>query len=210
MIDAGNEHPERYMPRENPYKTSMTVDVGDKARNVTGRWSYGTVVAIAIGLLTVTRILCASFAPLASDEVLYWRYSQHLAPGYLDHPAVNPFLIRVGTTLFGDTPFGIRIAGALLGLPASWAIWRAGSILFEDNKIGATAALFFNVTVVSTVGLLVATSDQPAVAMSCILLFALAKVKETGRGVWWMLAGAAFGLGMFSKYTTLFLGPGVL
>jgi 4-amino-4-deoxy-L-arabinose transferase-like glycosyltransferase len=45
---------------------------------------------------------------------------------------------------------------------------------------------------------------------SSFLLFALAKVLQTGRGVWWLAVGAAAGCALLSKYTALFFGPAIL
>lgn len=173
-------------------------------------WSYERTVGTVIVLSVLVRLICAASTPLAFDEALYWTYSKHLAAGYLDHPAMNPLLIRIGTTLFGDTSLGVRVMAVLLGLPASWAVWRSASNLFKDEKIGATAALFFNLTLVMTVGSLLATSDPVVVTASAFLLYFLVKVDETGRGSWWLGVGAAFGLGMFSKYTTLFFAVSIL
>jgi 4-amino-4-deoxy-L-arabinose transferase-like glycosyltransferase len=173
-------------------------------------WSYSQLVVCAILTLVAVRIVCAASVPLAFDEALYWRYSKHLAAGFLDHPAMNPLMIRIGTSLFGDTPLGVRIMAILLGLPATWAVWRSAAILFDDERIGATAALFFNLTLVMTVGSMLATSDQIVVTTSCFLLYFLSKLNETGRGEWWLAIGAAFGLGMFSKYTTLFFAFSIL
>ena len=91
------------------------------------------------------------------------RYSRYLAPGYLDHPAMNPLLIRLGTMMFGETPFGIRVFAVLTALPASWAVWRAGALLSGTERTGATAALFFNLTVTMNVGSMLATSDASVV-----------------------------------------------
>ena len=43
-----------------------------------------------------------------------------------------------------------------------------------------------------------------------LFLLALAKVEETGRGAWWLAAGAAAGIGLLSKYTMFFLGLGTV
>jgi hypothetical protein len=167
-------------------------------------WTYERAVVAVIAALVCVRLIVAANMPLASDETLYWRYSRYLAPGYLDHPAMNPFLIRLGTTMFGDTPFGIRLFAVLIGIPASWAVWRSAAILIGNERAGAVAALFFNLTVTLNVGSLLATSDASVVATSAFVLFFLSKLHETGRGVWWLAIGAAIGVGMWAKYTTAF------
>ncbi len=172
-------------------------------------WTYERIVIAAIAGLVIVRLIVAANMTLASDETLYWRYSRYLAPGYLDHPAMNPFLIRLGTMLFGDTPFGIRLFAVLTALPASWAVWRAGALLCGGDRIGATAALFFNLTIAMSVGSLVATSDASVVMTSSFVLLALAKLNETDRGVWWLALGAALGAGMWAKYTTAFFAFGI-
>ena len=172
--------------------------------------SYEQLVIVAIAVSIVVRLVCAALVPLAFDEALYWRYSKHLAAGFLDHPAMNPLMIRLGTSLFGDTPLGARFFAVLLAVPATWALWRAGASLFNSERLGATAALFFNLTLVMTVGSLLATSDEVVVTTTCFLLYALSRLNETGRGEWWLAVGAAFGLGMFSKYTTAFFAVSML
>ncbi len=172
-------------------------------------WTYERLVIIAIAGLVLVRLIVAANMPLASDEALYWRYSRYLAPGYLDHPAMNPFLIRLGTTLFGDTPFGVRLFAVLTALPASWAVWRAGALLSGAERTGATAVLFFNLTLTMNVGSMLATSDASVVMTSCFVLWTLAKLHETGRGVWWLAVGLALGVGMWAKYTTAFFAFGI-
>jgi 4-amino-4-deoxy-L-arabinose transferase-like glycosyltransferase len=171
---------------------------------------YETIVAVTIVLLVGVRLACAAFTPLSFDESLYWVWSKHIAGGYYDHPPVNPILIRLGTTLFGNTEFGVRVFGVLLALPASFAVWRAGAILFDDERVGATAALYFNLTLVMAVGSVLATPDNAVVIATAFLLLTLAKLYETGRGAWWLAIGVAFGVGMLSKYTTIFFAVSIL
>ena len=158
------------------------------------------------------RLVCAATLPLSGDEALYWSYSKHLDWGFVDHPVVNPFLIRVGTSLFGDTPIGVRIMPLVLSLPASWAVWRAGSLLFAyfNADAGPTAALVFNLTIAVSIGSFIATSDASVIVASAFALYFLAKVETTEQGVWWVGAGISIGLGMLSKYTTVFLAAGIV
>jgi 4-amino-4-deoxy-L-arabinose transferase-like glycosyltransferase len=171
---------------------------------------YEQAVAAAILVLVGVRLVCAALVPLSFDESDYWIWSKHIAGGYLDHPPINPILIRLGTALFGNTEFGVRVAGVLLALPASWAIWRSAEILFDDEGIGATAALYFNLTLVIAAGSIIATPDNAVVAATTFLLLTLCKLWQSGRGVWWLAIGVAFGLGMLSKYTTIFFAPSIL
>src|SRR5689334_23294749 len=154
-------------------------------------WTYERAVIAAIAALVLVRLAVAANMPLASDEALYWRYSRYLAPGYLDHPAMNPFLIRLGTMLFGDTPFGIRLFAVLTAAPGSWAVWRSAALLSGGERSGATAALFFNLTLTMSVGSMLATSGASVVMTSAFVLLALAKLNESGRGLWWLAVGAS-------------------
>jgi 4-amino-4-deoxy-L-arabinose transferase-like glycosyltransferase len=184
---------------------SAGLDAHLKAELNYTRWVFGV-----IGLLTVVKLVVAAFTPLAFDEALYWRYSQHLAAGFIDHPFMNPLMIRIGTTLFGQTTLGVRFMAVMLGIPATLALWRAAEALFADRKLAARTALFFNLMVVMTAGSVVATSDQIVVTTTCLLMWALAELNRSGRGAWWLAVGTAFGLGMCSKYTTLFFAPAML
>ncbi len=171
---------------------------------------YETAVVATILVLVGVRLACAAFTPLSFDESLYWLWSKHIAGGYYSHPPVNPILIRLGTTLFGDSEFGVRAFNVLLALPASWAVWRAGAILFRDERVGASAALYFNLTLVIAAGSIIATPDNAVVAAAAFLLLTLAKLAESGRGAWWLAVGFAFGIGMLAKYTTIFFAVSIL
>jgi dolichol-phosphate mannosyltransferase len=50
---------------------------------------------------------------LLPEEAYYWNYSRHLDIGYLDHPPMVAWLIRLGTMVFGQNEFGVRIGTAL-------------------------------------------------------------------------------------------------
>ena len=152
----------------------------------------------------------AAQLPLSADEAYYWLWSQHLAVGYFDHPPMIAWLIRAGTALFGDTPFGVRLAGVILSFPASWFVWRAAELILNDKDRAGLAALFFNLTLMASVELLAATPDMPSVVTSAAFVYFLVRVQQTGEGRAWLGVGIAAGLGLLSKYSTLFLGAGTL
>ncbi|HEY1876254.1 MAG TPA: glycosyltransferase family 39 protein, partial [Rhizomicrobium sp.] len=159
-------------------------------------------------LLIVLRGVAAALLPLSADEAYYWLWSRHLAAGYFDHPPMIAWAIRAGTTLFGDTPFGVRMMGVLLSLPASWFVWRAGATVLKDEDRAALAALLFNLTLMVSVELLAATPDMPSIVTSAAFVYFLTRAQTSNNGANWLLAGLAAGLGLLSKFSVLFLAAG--
>lgn len=171
---------------------------------------HAHVVLALIGLLTTAKLVTAAVAPLAFDEALYWRYSRHLAAGFIDHPFLNPLMIRIGTSLFGDTTLGVRVLAILSGLIGTAAVWRAACLLLDDTRAAATAALLFNLTVTLSIGSMMATSDAAVVTTTAVLLLCVAEVDRSQWGVWWLATGVALGLGMCAKYTTAFFAFAII
>ena len=178
----------------------MSANEGRLARNT----------ALAVFALVLLRLVAAAWTPLTFDAAYYWMWSKALAGGYYDHPPMVAIVIRLGTMIAGDTPFGVRLVSILLAFPMSWAIYRAAAILFGGQRIAASATILLNVTLMAAVGTLIVTPDAPLLVAASLLLYALAKVLESGRGAWWLAVGASAGAALLSKYTALFFGPAIL
>ena len=158
--------------------------------------------------LLLLRGVMAAVLPLSADEAYYWLWSQHPAWGYFDHPPMIAWLIRAGTFVLGDTPLGVRAAGVVLSLPATWFVWRAASLILKDENRAALAALFFNLTIMVSAELMAATPDMPSAVTACAFVWCLAQVQASGNGKWWLGVGVAAGLGLLSKFSVLFLSAG--
>src|SRR6476660_8375655 len=166
--------------------------------------------ALMVAALVVLRLVAAAWTPLTFDEAYYWMWSKHLAFGYYDHPPMVAYVIRAGTMIAGNTELGVRLVSILLALPMSYAIYRSAAILFGGVRVAATSAILLNVTMMASVGTLIVTPDAPLLVASSFVLFFLAKVLESGRGVWWLAVGAAVGAALLSKYTAMFFGAAIL
>lgn len=164
----------------------------------------------AILVLLLLRAVLAAKLPLTADEAYYWLWSKHLAAGYFDHPPAIAWLIHAGTMLFGDTPFGVRLSGLILSLPASWFVWRAADLILKDNDRAALAALFFNLTLMASIELLAATPDMPSLVAAAAFVYFLSRVQTRDEAGAWLGAGIAAGLGLLAKFSALFLGGGAL
>ena len=126
-------------------------------------------------------------------------WSKHLAGGYYDHPPMAAVVIRLGTLIAGDTEFGVRLVSILLALPMSWAIYQPPPSCSGSRRVAASSAILLNITLMAAVGTMIVTPWTPLLVASSFLLFALAKVLQTGRGVWWLAVGAAAGCALLSN-----------
>src|ERR1700727_1901086 len=76
------------------------------------RRQWSGVIAL-IAAMTLMRVIYACVIDLRTDEAYYWTWSKENVLSYLDHPPMIAWFIRFGTTIFGDTNFGVRFAGLL-------------------------------------------------------------------------------------------------
>jgi 4-amino-4-deoxy-L-arabinose transferase-like glycosyltransferase len=166
-------------------------------------------VGAAVAVLIAIRLAAAAAIDLGADESYYFLWSRYPSLGYYDHPPMVAWWIAAGTALLGDNPFGIRFLFVLSAIPTTLAVYLAGRILF-DRPSALFAALWINATLLFGVGGISATPDAPAVMFWACATAVLVLAFVTGNGLWWLAVGAFAGLGVLSKLTVLFLGPGIL
>ena len=159
----------------------------------------GAIAALAA--LTALRLALAAVLPLTPDEAYYFTWAKHLQPGYLDHPPMVALWIRLGTTLLGDNPLGIRVLGPLAAALGSFALYDAGNRLLPGKHLGLRAAALLNSTLMLGAGSILMTPDTPLLLFWTLGIWALARLVQSGNPRWWLAAGGIAGLMLFSKYT---------
>lgn len=167
------------------------------------------VAGLAI-CLTALRLLAARWIHLTEDEAYYRLWAQHLQFGYYDHPPMIAWWIRLGVTLIGDNPLGVRLASILSTGLATCFVAALASTLGARPATAFRSALWYNATTTIGLGGILATPDSPATLFWLVTIWCLAKVWSGGSQGWWPAAGLAAGLAVLSKYSALFLAPGVL
>ncbi|OQX20002.1 MAG: hypothetical protein BWK76_02765 [Desulfobulbaceae bacterium A2] len=157
------------------------------------------------------RLLLSHGFLLAPEEANVWRFSQHLAAGYPEHPPLLIWAIHLCTTIFGTseaairlpTILGLGIAGAYLNLlVARWGSWRGAfhmQLLLQGLLLSNGLAL-------------VATPDGLLLPCWAGAIYHTARCLEQR---WddpapWLLTGFWFGLGLLSKFTMLLFLPALL
>ena len=140
------------------------------------------------------------------DELYYLACARRLDFGYVDHPPLAPFLLRIHTALFGESIVSIRLLPALAGAVtvylSGWLAAFFGGGRWAQSLAAITATLapaflvmfdFFSMngfeilfwTAAITVMLVMVRRNEPKL---------------------WLAFGAVAGVGLLNKHTTVLIG----
>jgi dolichol-phosphate mannosyltransferase len=165
--------------------------------------------ALAMGLIGYAfalRVVYLGTVELLPEETYYWNYARHLDIGYLDHPPLVAWLISLGTAVFGQSPFGVRVGALCCGVITSIFAYRLARNLCGDATALAALLLAQTLPFFFLSGLLM-TPDAGLTAAWAASLYYLERALLAGRASAWWGVGAALGLGMISKYSIGLLVP---
>ena len=164
---------------------------------------------LAIGLIAyavVLRLVYAGSVETMPEEAYYWSYSRRLDFGYLDHPPMVAWLIRLGTALFGQTEFGVRAGALCCGAITSLFVYKLARNLFGEASALAALLLAQTLPYFFLSGFLM-TPDAPLAAAWAASLYFLERALIGNQSRAWWLAGVSLGIGMISKYSIAILAP---
>jgi dolichol-phosphate mannosyltransferase len=168
--------------------------------------------SLAIGLIVYAfalRLVYLGCVELLPEEAYYWNYSRHLDIGYLDHPPMVAWLIKLGTIAFGQSQFGVRIGALCCAAIASVFTYRLTRNLFGEASALAALVLAQTLPFFFLSGLLM-TPDAPLTAAWAASLYYLERALVEGRSAAWWRAGLSLGIGVISKYSIGLLVPAAL
>ena len=178
-------------------------------------WRVGSGMrwqAVAVGLVVyafVLRLVYLGQAELLPEETYYWNYSRHLDIGYLDHPPMVAWLIRLGTAAFGTTQFGVRIGAIFCAAVTSVFAYRLTRNLFDKSSALVALVLVQILPFYFMAGMLM-TPDTPLTTAWAGELFFLERALVAGRSRAWWGVGVLMGIGLISKYSIGLLVPSAL
>ncbi len=143
------------------------------------------------------------------DEFYYIACGRHLAWGYVDHGPLVAIQARLAETLFGHSLMGIRALSALAG---SARVFLTGLLAWSlgGRRPSQSLAMFAVATApqyLALDGFLSMNSAESLFWMSALLaLILIIRASEAGKPNprWWLLFGAASGLGLLNKPSMAF------
>jgi dolichol-phosphate mannosyltransferase len=168
--------------------------------------------AQAVGIIVYAfalRLVYAGSVELMPEETYYWNYSQHLDFGYLDHPPMVAWLIRVGTAIFGQSEFGVRAGALCSGVVTSIFIFKLARNLYGRSAALAALMLTQALPFFFLSGFLM-TPDAALTAAWAASLYFLERALLGGQSRAWWFLGLCLGLGLISKYSIALLGVAAL
>ena len=174
-------------------------------------YSFKRFVWIAV-TITALRIIYLFFnhRNLDVEEAQYWTWSQHLALGYHSKPPMISWAIYFCTLIFGNSEWAIRILSPITYFLSALCLYSCGKKLYHQAIgfwSGVTVLFLPGVTYSATI----ISTDPLLILFWSLALYAFASACHSRRIPWWILCGAAVGLGLLSKYTMLafFLSAGL-
>lgn len=142
------------------------------------------LILIFILLLKIGAITFAIFyseIELGPDEAQYWTWSQSLDWGYYSKPPGIAWEIWLGTTLFGNTEFGVRSVPLLLGCLIPLSVFYGAKNCRLTPSACLWAALCMAITPIGILSSFLAITDGGMILFWMLSCLYLAKVIEAAK-----------------------------
>lgn len=166
-------------------------------------WRGMSAVRLAVCALfaiTVFRLWYSVQIELVPDEAYYWLWSKHLAASYRDKGPAIAWTIALGTSIFGDTVFGIRFFAVLLSTAAAWIIFSLARRLYDDKTALWCLLVVFCIPLLA-VGSILMTIDSLSVFAWAWAVYVLWVALESRKTLHWFFLGLIIGFGFLAKFT---------
>src|SRR5882762_9201771 len=144
------------------------------------------------------------------DEFDYMACGDHLAWGYVDHPPLVPFLVKISRLVLGDSLRSIRFIPALATSAAViLTAMMARELGGRRFAVVLSALAFIAVPIYLNDGSVMTTNClEPLLWMGCVYFAMLAIKRHDPR--YWLWFGIVAGIGLEEKYSIAVLGFGIV
>jgi 4-amino-4-deoxy-L-arabinose transferase-like glycosyltransferase len=184
-------------------KTQNTANSALRTPHSELEWLRLGVILIFVMLIGRWIYIASGAIELSQDEAYQWIWSKHPAMSYYSKPPAIAFIQLAGTSIFGDTEFGVRFFSPLFAAITSLLLLR-----FLAREIGARPSFCLLLAATATpllgLGTILMTIDPPLVLCWTWAMVAGWRAAQTdGKTRDWLVVGLAMGLGFLCKYTAV-------
>lgn len=177
--------------------------------------NYKRYLLLLIIISTVIRGLLAAALELGNDEVYYRLYALYPDWSHFDHPMMVGIVMQIfSLNMLLQSEFFLRLGPVIIGAINIWLMFRLGSLI-KNERTGFFAALLYTASIYATVitGIFI-LPDTPQSLFWLLGIYLMMKVLPGRPGykkdeMRLLLLGLVLGLGILSKYTTVFLWLGI-
>ena len=149
--------------------------------------------------LSLVKVAVAARLPLFVDEAFYWQESRHLAWAYSDLPGLTAWMIRIGTTLFGDGVLAVRLPFLVVAALVPWLVVRIAAREFDPRAAWMAGTATLLLPLAGTLGLLALPDAAMALATLLCVDAATRLLRKVSYGASLQLA-AGLAIGALSHY----------
>ncbi len=143
------------------------------------------------------------------DEAYYWIWSQNFSFGYYSKPPMIAWIIKLFTSLCGESEFCIKLPSSILYFFSSIFIYLSAKELYNEKTAFYASILFFTLPSVFLSSLIIST-DSVFLFFWALSLYLFIKVLKSNALFLWILLGVSLGFGLLSKYTMILFAVGAL
>lgn len=176
---------------------------------------YSRYVIYVIIISTIIRGFLAGMLELGNDEVYYRLYALYPDWSHFDHPLMIGLVIQLSTlNLLFQSEFFLRLGSVIIGAINLWIIFNIGKEI-KDSRTGYYASLLYAASVYSTIitGVFILPDTPQSLFWMWAMYLIIKTVPKCPRlpmsGINMLKVGVVIGLGILSKYTTVFLWFGI-
>lgn len=173
-------------------------------------------LASLIIISVLIRIFLAGSLELGNDEVYYWTYAMYPDFSHFDHPPMVGLIIQLfSLNLYFDSELFLRLGSIIFGSLNCLLIFLIGKEI-KDSLTGLYAALLYTTSVYGFIitGIFILPDTPQMFFWLLSVFFAVKSLSssqiDNGAKKNMILTGIFTGLGLLSKYTSIFIWIGIL
>ncbi len=176
---------------------------------------YSNYVIYLIVISTIVRGVLAAILELGNDEVYYRLYGLYPDWSHFDHPLMIGLLIQISTLdMLFQSEFFLRLGSVIIGAANIWMFFKIGRLI-GDSRTGYYTSLLYVASIYASI--ITGVFILPDTPQSLFWIWALYVIIKTVplcphlpmSGINFLKIGILIGLGIISKYTTVFLWIGI-